>query len=1369
MKLTTSSLVLFVLLHHLAYSQIPVMDSVQFRNIRYTKNPLTIPQGNTTLFEAARERGINTSSNAYQRMLAEIAPILDPKTSVVPRQAMYKAQEDLLLKAKNGRVATVAGWNWYERGPNDIGGRTRALIFDPNDGANSYKKVWAGSVSGGLWYNTDITNAANAWTKVNDFWDNLAITCIAYDPSNTQRFYAGTGEGFFNIDYVQGAGIFYSSNGGTSWTRLASTIPVGTSITDAFKFVQKIVVNSSGHVFAATQSGILKSIDQGNSWTFVMQPSTNTGITGLGGTDFVSDLEIGTDGVLYAATSSGKIVKSTDIGVTWTNITPSGLWVTFRTEIGLANSTSGATQTLYVVSYNQFASDVWFLKSVNAGSSWTDVTIPNVNISGQGWYDLILAVHPTNANAVYIGAVRNARSIDGGTTWGAALDIHTDHHNFVFRPGSNDMIIGEDGGVYYSSTWGNVANATPTATTRNKGYNVTQMYSVGIKNINDNGYAIAGSQDNGTHKITTAYNTIGASGFVSGGDGMLSFIDQNNPNVQIVSYQYLAYLLADANGTVTQTLLDFPYGDFINPADYDGAANIFYAKYTPPSGNKILKCLNVGTDNTIDTTTITGLLGGITFIKVGKTANTIFLGTSAGRVYKVSGMNAASATATLIGTFSNYISCIDVGATDNELLVTMSNFGTSSVQYTNNGGSSWSDKDQAAYGLPNNIPVRYGLFFPYDRKKVIIATDLGVFYCADITVALPSWTDARASTSGTNIGNVRCDWMQFRSSDGMLAVGTHGRGIFFSDYFKSQVPLALNLTSTTISNGCSSGSITITFETQGDFGANTFIAQLSDATGSFTSPTSLGAVVANTNNVKTLPVVPNGTGYKIRIVASGGAISNLSDGFTIQTVNFNNSTPVLVTAHNIGGIIKLSTSAVTTAYWVAVASGAVAPNATQIAQGKNATGVATYAGSFVIDAASANRYLDISILPSGVAFDVYIIPQNCSIATPVKVVLTTIGSNTTYCQPTYSNSCSSTAVIISRAKISRGNTTIFDNANSGCSSGNYGTFLYPQAQVQANDVLTLFTDNTFSGGSYYGQNLTVWVDYNRDGVFGNSVSDPAGTERVYRSNLSPPPAPYPSSIHSSSFVVPNGIAPGFLRVRFRTQYYGHGQVANPCTNYSLGETEDYVIWVAPTLITNTLGFSLAAAGSNVLIPYSYTGTFNGGNVFTVQIAPASSGVFTNQTTSGASSPLTASLSNSLVAGEYIARIVSSNPAVNGITAPNSFIISPCPTSYNLSGSTSTGTIKYETSGSIESVQVLSGDAKVKYDGSTYVLLKPGFSATPITSGYFTAYIDGCGGALRVGNSDEPPSSPASPQTPIENPVLPPTKLPKLMLQEVIKN
>jgi hypothetical protein len=133
-------------------------------------------------------------------------------------------------------------------------------MFDPNDATR--KKVWAGGVAGGLWFNNDITNSATVWQKVDDFWANMAITTIASDPSNTQVMYVGTGEGFYNADAVRGAGIWKTTNGGTSWSQLAST-----NNNSKFNYVNKIVVHTSGQVFVATRAGIQRSTDGGLTWS----------------------------------------------------------------------------------------------------------------------------------------------------------------------------------------------------------------------------------------------------------------------------------------------------------------------------------------------------------------------------------------------------------------------------------------------------------------------------------------------------------------------------------------------------------------------------------------------------------------------------------------------------------------------------------------------------------------------------------------------------------------------------------------------------------------------------------------------------------------------------------------------------------------------------------------------------------------------------------------------------------------------------------------------------------------------------------------------------------------------------------------------
>jgi len=144
---------------------------------------------------------------------------MDPALGYPPVNRLFSVYERVkqYKKLKSGIPGDALN-NWVERGPDNIAGRVRAIMFDPNDGTN--KKVWAGSVSGGLWYNNDITDVNSIWHAVDDFWSNIAISAIACDPTNTQVFYVGTGEGWYNSNAVEGAGIWKTIDGGLNWNQL---------------------------------------------------------------------------------------------------------------------------------------------------------------------------------------------------------------------------------------------------------------------------------------------------------------------------------------------------------------------------------------------------------------------------------------------------------------------------------------------------------------------------------------------------------------------------------------------------------------------------------------------------------------------------------------------------------------------------------------------------------------------------------------------------------------------------------------------------------------------------------------------------------------------------------------------------------------------------------------------------------------------------------------------------------------------------------------------------------------------------------------------------------------------------------------------
>ena len=711
---------------------------------------------------------------------------MDPSTGDVPTESVWLMRSRVLKSsgAKGAQFEAIPDVIWQEKGPNNVGGRTRAVMWDPNDANN--EKLWAAGVAGGIWFNNDVTDAASSWQNVDDFMANMAVTTMAYDPTNTQVFYAGTGEGFFNGDAVRGAGIFQSTDGGLNWAQLPSTD------NGNFSYVQKVVVTSTGTILAGTRavggtSGLYRSTDDGTTFTRMSD------ISGA-----VADIEIASNGDLYAGSlSNGTAFRSTDDGLNWTSITPSGS--ASRIELAVALSASATTEETTVYVLGELSANVsYFKKSVNGGTSWTDLDIPEYRSQnctnsgqdftrGQAWYDLILGVHPTNEDIIFAGGINVLRSDNGGgnmaevSYWTGGCDtyVHADIHAFAFRPGNpNELVVGSDGGISYSADAG--SSSDPTFNDRNNNYNVTQFYAVAAQNTSDVNYYLAGAQDNGTQQFR---DDLGFStNEVTGGDGAFCFIDQDDNNIQISSYIRNVYYRLNSNGGFLGTLSsDQNSGRFINPADYDNTAGILYSA----GGSNELKRISgivseSASANAQETITLALNSEQISALRADAIEpNRLFVGAGTGGVYRIDNADQATPTVTEITgniTTAGYVSSIDLGLTDDEIVVTFSNFGVSSVWYTVDGGANWVNKDNDG-SLPD-IPVRWALINPNNSSQVMLATELGVWSTNDITADNPAWEQ-----SSNNLANVRCDMLQYRESDKLVVVGTHGRGVFTSNVF----------------------------------------------------------------------------------------------------------------------------------------------------------------------------------------------------------------------------------------------------------------------------------------------------------------------------------------------------------------------------------------------------------------------------------------------------------------------------------------------------------------------------------------------------------------------------------------------------------
>ncbi len=754
----------------------------------------------------------------------------DPALNFVPTEKIITAKQKMEENGITSRLTNTASLTWQERGPNNIGGRTRALLADRSDATGN--TVFAGGVGGGLWKTTNFKSASPTWSVVNDFFSNIAITCIKQSPTNASEMYFGTGEGFGNIDAIQGLGIWKSTDGGANWTQLSST----TNLSD----IEDIEFDDNGYLYAATRStvaslrGVVRSTNNGTSWTQVLKDPIPTAITRA------ADLKRAANGDMYATLgifSTGHIFRSaangtnTGINGSWTDITPSSIITNKDQRIEIALAPDYPTR-IYAISQDSTTDGVGSLfRSDNSGGSWTTLTSAswcdqgsstNTDFSrGQAWYDLALAVDPNDSNTVLAGGVVVEKSTNSGASWSqmtrwtngasctAAPVIHADIHDIQFL-NSNELIICSDGGIYYSS------NGGTSFTNKNGGYNVTQYYGMAVSPTSGSNTMIAGAQDNGTHLFNaTGINSVSS---ITGGDGGFCFIDKTNSAVWITSNPDGIFNIYRSNGTFAASRGTGNANErFIDPADYADTANILYCGDVDGRYGRLLNVESgITSYNTVNVSASMGSNRQVSCVKVDPgDETTIWLGCSLAEdatanvapiLLKV--MNAdksvggpaphPSATAFAGPSLpaGAYISSIDIEpGNSNHMLLTVSNYGVASVWESSDGGTSWSSLDNNGVNLPD-MPVRWGIFIPggYNARTtstaatggIMLATELGVWSSSSSNGTSTVWT-----SDNSGLANVRVDQLVLRSSDKLVAAATHGRGVFTALLLSSPLPVTL--------------------------------------------------------------------------------------------------------------------------------------------------------------------------------------------------------------------------------------------------------------------------------------------------------------------------------------------------------------------------------------------------------------------------------------------------------------------------------------------------------------------------------------------------------------------------------------------------
>jgi hypothetical protein len=418
---------------------------------------------------------------------------------------------------------------------------------------------------------------------------------------------------------------------------------------------------------------------------------------------------------------------------------------------------------------------------------------------GQAFYDLMLEVDPTDDDIVYAGGIDAFKSSNQGIAWDQLTHwyggfgrqyMHADQHAATFATNdTNKMLFSNDGGVFYSS------NGGVTISERNKGLITGQFYTVGVGPTTafpTGDFFAGGLQDNGTQLFENSLTTGPDSTTEPyGGDGAYTFFDQDGTDRYFIrNYVFNSgvdlYNFDGANVTINSESAE--NGAFINPCALDSNLDILYTSYsTTATGSLIRRYSGIKSAATLSKTTLsdTNFDNRPTAFTVSPhttTSSTLFVGTVLGDVFKITNANTTPTWTEieLQNIIVGSISDIEIGASENEIFVTIHNYGVESIWYTNNGGTSWVSKEG---NLPD-MPVKSILQNPLNSEEVIIGTELGVWYTNNFSSASPSW-----SSSFNGMRNVKVLDLDVRN-DNMVFAATYGRGVFSGMF--TTAPLSVN-------------------------------------------------------------------------------------------------------------------------------------------------------------------------------------------------------------------------------------------------------------------------------------------------------------------------------------------------------------------------------------------------------------------------------------------------------------------------------------------------------------------------------------------------------------------------------------------------
>lgn len=360
--------------------------------------------------------------------------------------------------------------------------------------------IYVGTASGGVWKST---SGGIKWEPIFDNEVTASIGAIAIQQSNPSVIWAGTGEGNPRNSLNGGYGIYKSLDAGKTWKSMGL---------EKTRHIHRIVINPENPdiVYVAAigspwgehkERGVYKTTDGGKTWKQVLFNNIKTGAA-----DLVMDpsnpnkliaamWEHKRDPWFFKSGGKGSGLYIThDGGDNWKKVTDKeGFPKGDLGRIGVTISKSNPNTIYALVESKKNA----LYKSEDGGFKWKKVNDKS-GIGNRPFYYSEIYTDPQNENRLYTIFTYVNVSQDGGKSfsqlmpaYGVDNGVHPDHHAWWIHPENGKfMIDGNDGGLNITKdggkTWRFIGNLP-----------VAQFYHINVDNeFPYNVYG--GMQDNGS-------------------------------------------------------------------------------------------------------------------------------------------------------------------------------------------------------------------------------------------------------------------------------------------------------------------------------------------------------------------------------------------------------------------------------------------------------------------------------------------------------------------------------------------------------------------------------------------------------------------------------------------------------------------------------------------------------------------------------------------------------------------------------------------------------------------------------------------------------------------------------------------------------